>query len=230
MTPTVPPTAPADTTPPTEPDTDPVTWDSERSARTIKAQRLVEHKLTRENKGLRDAVAGLLAGRPTPAAQATIDALTPAADATTPIYEQTLRDVGNLLGLTDEQITGPDGRETLLAAARQSKLGDNLAAAISRANVDPGLARAVVDLADVDVTANADSIAGALDAAIADAVKRHPAIKRQTFASTSGVSFPAGSGGSPVGITREALGWMTPEQINAARKAGLLTHLDVGSG
>jgi hypothetical protein len=232
--PTVTPAAPADTTPPTEPDTDPVTWDSERSARTIKAQRLLEHTLTKENRGLREAVRALAStGQLTDAAQAAIAAgiatTTPAADATTtPIYEQTLRDVGALLGLTDEQITGPDGRETLLSAAKAAKLGDNLAAAIARANVHPGLARAVVSLADVDVTADADSIAGALDAALVDAIQRHPAIRRQSYPAAAGAPFPAGSGGSPTPLTREALGWMTPQAIDDARRAGLIPGVGPG--
>jgi hypothetical protein len=189
----------------------------------------------RENLGrinvLEGAVRALAGGQPlSPVAQAAVDAAqTPTADAT-PLYEETLRDVGQLLGLTDEAIAGPSGRDALLAAAKKSRLAENLSEAITRANVDPGLARAVVDLADVDVTADADSIAGALDAALAEAIKRHPAIKRPTFAARSIAEFPAGSGGLPPQITREALSWMSPEQINAARKAGLLTHLDVGSG
>jgi hypothetical protein len=77
------------------------------------------------------AIRALLAAGPlTPTEQATVDAAKPAADAA-PMYEQTLRDVGRLLGLTDEAITAPGGPDALVSAARASRLSAEVGEAIT---------------------------------------------------------------------------------------------------
>jgi len=153
--------------------------------------------------------------------QAGIEYVTPTQAVISSVYEETLRSVGKLLGLTDEAITAPGGSDALLAAARSAALAGPLGDAITRANADPGLTRKVVDVASIDVGVDAGTLEAALDEAVADAVKAYPAIKRPTYPDRSGASFPAGSSQSEI-LTRDVIAQMTPEAVNQARKAGMI--------
>jgi hypothetical protein len=197
-------------------------FDPERSAHTIRNLRAIEGDLTKENRWLRDSLKAVVGGRPlTPEQQAGIEYVTPTQAVISSVYEETLRSVGKLLGLTDEAITAPGGSDALLAAARSAALAGPLGDAITRANADPGLTRKVVDVASIDVGVDAGTLEAALDEAVADAVKAYPAIKRPTYPDRSGASFPAGSSQSEI-LTRDVIAQMTPEAVNQARKAGMI--------
>jgi hypothetical protein len=214
------------TTTTTEPDetlgSDGKPFEPERALHTIRNLRAIEAELTKERNWLRDSLKTMVSGRPlTPDVQAAVDYVTPTQAVVASVYEKTLRDVGKLLGLSDEAIAGPGGSDALLAAARSAAIAGPLGDAITRANADPGLTRKVVDVASIEVGTDAGTLEAALDLAVSEAVKAYPAIKKSSFPARSGAEFPAGSSTSPI-LTRDVIAQMTPEAVNAARRAGMI--------
>lgn len=212
--------------PAAEPDTDPATWDPERSARTIQKQRASETALKQENKGLREAVQSLAAGRTlTPAAQALVDAATPAAATETDHYKKAFSDLSSaLLG------TEFDGdADRLVAAARSARIEGALTSVIVEAGADLALTRLAVAPGLANIDPASPSLAADLAQLVGSALLDHKALKRQTFAPVSGSPFPAGSGGGQASyITPEAIAMAGAEQVHAWRAAGLLEHLGYG--
>ncbi len=188
----------------------------------------VEKSLKQRNFALEAAVTSLAAGRPLSAdAQVAVDAVaaantTPAAGAE-PLYEKTLRDVGRMLGLTDEAITAPGGPDALMSAAKSARIQGALSAALIEAGVaDLALARSAINLANVDPTSA--NLPGDLKEVVGHFLIDHPSMKKAMMPAVSGAPFPAGSGGgqAPNYITQEAIQMASAEQVNAWRKSGLI--------
>lgn len=225
------PTVPSTTTPPADGDTadvwrDGQPFDGPRAMKTITAMRTSEQAQKGQIKALRAAIGALVAGgNLTDAARSAIaGAVPPAPDAAT---DTTLTTIAGILGA---DATDP---AAMIEQATQARLSGELYGIMVEAHADPKLTRAVLNdsRALVSIDLSADDVHEQLTAVVADALKAHPNLKlRNQSPSVAGVPFSAGSGGSPTQITREALAWLKPEQVQALRLSGDLEHLQVGKG
>lgn len=226
------PNTPDTTTPPApegEPTSSPMLGSDGTPIDPVRQQVLIEKLRGIEKDGrARDlaqqaAIRALVSSRPlTDSERATIDAATPAADAA-PMYEQTIRDVGRLLGLTDEAITAPGGADALVSATKAVRMAGALTSALVEAGVaDLALARSAVNLEGVDpASAN---LPADLRELVGHFLIDHPSMRKAASASVSGASHMTGAAGGPQFVTRDQMAFMTASQIHDARKAGLVEN------
>ncbi len=222
-------TTPEGTPPAPEGDSAPVLgrdgqpFDPQRAMATINKLRGIEAAGKARDLAQASAIRALLESRSlTPAEQAAVDAATPAADAG-PMYEQTLRDVGKLLGLTDEAITAPGGPAALMSAAKSVRLSGALTSALVEAGVaDLALARSAVNLEGVDPSSA--NLPADLKEIVGHFLIDHPSMRKAAAASISGASHMTGAAGGPQFITRDQMAFMSPQAIQDARHAGLIEN------
>jgi hypothetical protein len=205
------------------PDGTPV--DINRAMTLIKVQREEVKQWKYEANRYRTAAQSLLAGREVDGETAA--ELTPPPDTNATTYEQTFRDIGTTLGLSDDEIAASTGPDALRAAARQARLAGPLAQATASAGVDHDLATALLTqsgaLAKVDLSGD---VAAQLSEAVGLVKIDHPQLVKQTPVPVSGVPFGRGSSQAAV-VTQDALAYMDPETISALRAQGALSHLGV---
>lgn len=115
-------------------------------------------------------------------------------------------------------------KDEALNLANQRILKSELKAAATGKLADPTDAHLYIDLSQFTVSDDGDTDSTALGAAIADLITRKPHLAAGTQARFDGSADQGGkrSDGKPQQLTREELKTLTPEQFEAADKAGQL--------
>jgi hypothetical protein len=196
-------------------------FDPQRAMVTINTLREVEKTGKARDLAQAAAIRALVSGMPlTAAAQAAIDAATPAAATETDHYKQAFSDLSSaLLGV--EYDGDPD---RLVAAAKSARLEGALTSAIVESGADLALTRLALAPKLSAINPSSPTLAADLKELVGHAILDHGALRRQTSAVVSGAPFPAGSGGgqAPNYISAEAISMASAGQIVEWRKAGLI--------